>query len=407
MIHRIVFLDSNIETLNHFSQELSYCFEEMGYEIYRYTIGSFEITRRKELQLFLDKGESALITFNYVGLSGENNFFQENQQSLWEDKGVRIMQFLVDHPLYYTKQLARNISNMHIYCIDRNHMHYLRKYYEDKEVSFLPLAGNEIVDVMEQKSLQRNQEHQSIEETIPISRRKYDVVFAGNCALLPPFYEKIGNLDAEYRKFYADIYEKSIENSQIPIEDLLEEALDKEMPDIKREERIQAMESLLFLDIYRRDFIRRNVIKTIGEAGINLHLVGKDWESLKLNSYKNVTTTLGMVSSGECIKILRNSKISLNIMPGFLDGSHDRIFSSMLAGCFVLTDESKFLSRICKHEQELAYYQVDELEKLPNLFEKYIQNTDDIAQIATCGYNFAKRFHTWQNRADKIKEFLQ
>lgn len=41
--------------------------------------------------------------------------------------------------------------------------------------------------------------------------------------------------------------------------------------------------------------------------------------------------------------MLADAKVSLNVMPWFKDGAHDRVFNSILNGAVCVTDPSRYL----------------------------------------------------------------
>lgn len=91
--------------------------------------------------------KAVLITFNFIGLSGESQFMVEGtdgkETSVWDYYGIKKVCIMVDHPLYYRDQLEM-INDCMLYCIDRQHVDFIRRYYPGKKVDFLPLAGTSL-----------------------------------------------------------------------------------------------------------------------------------------------------------------------------------------------------------------------------------------------------------------------
>lgn len=63
---------------------------------------------RKEFLKFYKEGETVLFTFNFIGLSGEEQFETEKHSTLWEKYKIPCWCMMVDHPMYYYKQLSGN-----------------------------------------------------------------------------------------------------------------------------------------------------------------------------------------------------------------------------------------------------------------------------------------------------------
>ena len=58
---------------------------------------------------------------------------------------------------------------------------------------------------------------------------------------------------------------------------------------------------------------------------------------------QNIVRHGGQVTSERCVEAVQNARLSLNLMPWFKDGAHDRIFTAMLQQTVALTDDSRYL----------------------------------------------------------------
>lgn len=54
-----------------------------------------------EMLHFLEREETALVTFNFIGLRGESVFQTESGRSIWQEENLPILNILVDPSLYY------------------------------------------------------------------------------------------------------------------------------------------------------------------------------------------------------------------------------------------------------------------------------------------------------------------
>lgn len=109
---------------------------------------------------------------------------------------------------------------------------------------------------------------------------------------------------------------------------------------------------------------------------------------------------------GQTEEIMKSAKIVLNVMPGFKDGSHDRILSAMLAKSVCLTDKSKYLMEEFKDGEDIAFYSLSELTKLPDIVRDLLSDEERLKEIAENGYKKAVENHTWEKRARQILEFV-
>ena len=64
----------------------------------------------KKLAKFCKPKETAMITFNFIGLGGEEAFVWGKGETIWEAMPVKCLNLLVDHPLYYHKYLEKKTS---------------------------------------------------------------------------------------------------------------------------------------------------------------------------------------------------------------------------------------------------------------------------------------------------------
>ena len=146
-IEKLLFFKNAVETLGYFSEQIAEELKKNGYDIWFIDFKN----KPKDIQgfqSFVQKKHTAMITFNFIGLSGELEFQNEVGGMLWEDYQMRYFNILVDHPLYYHEKLMDSPEHMTLFCIDRDHVDYVKKYYPGVTVYFLPLAGNTDIEEM-------------------------------------------------------------------------------------------------------------------------------------------------------------------------------------------------------------------------------------------------------------------
>ena len=115
---RIILFKGAVETLEYFSEQLAQAFAHMGKETWFWNLNT-PADSRKEFLKFYKEGETVLFTFNFIGLSGEEQFETEKHSTLWEKYKIPCWCMMVDHPMYYYKQLSETNSNLKLICIDR------------------------------------------------------------------------------------------------------------------------------------------------------------------------------------------------------------------------------------------------------------------------------------------------
>lgn len=390
-IQKLVFFENAVETLGFFSRELAMSFTKWGYSAY--FIDYEDLYRSmKYVNKFCKVGNTALITFNFIGLSGEEYCQEKDGRSMWETRDLPCYCILVDHPLYYHKQLNKAHKNLTVFCIDRQHVEYMNRFYPTISCYFLPLAGNEFV----QKEI----------ETIPYEDRAYEVAFIANYVPLPDLYQHFKCLTQEYIDFYYEIINDLIEHPSQRVDDTMEKFVLREIPEATEDELKSVFAGMLFIDLCIRTHYRELTVKTLVDAGIRVYVFGKSWEKLKCKHPENLIVNGKQITSAECVKVIRNTKIALNTMPWFKDGAHDRVFTAMLNKAVALTDESIYLKDELKDGKNVAFYQLERIEELPQKVCYLLEHPDAAKRMIEQAYPLAIEKHTWKKRAQVLREYL-
>ena len=90
-----------------------------------------------------------------------------------------------------------------------------------------------------------------------------------------------------------------------------------------------------------------------------------------------------------------------------------RLFNGMLQGAVAVTDISGYMKEEFNGslerdhgENELLFFELEELYKLPAQIQFLLSNPQRAQQIADRGYRKAKQFHTWKARAIELEQDL-
>lgn len=143
----------------------------------------------------------------------------------------------------------------------------------------------------------------------------------------------------------------------------------------------------------------------MADAGFKIHCVGHGYEKLRCKHPENIDTDPAQLSYG-CLEALADSKISLNVMPWFKDGAHDRIFNSMCNGAVCITDHSKYLDEILTPDENILFYDLKHMDKLPDIFAEALNDTKKLERIQKNAFEFANTEHTWIARAKQLHNEL-
>ena len=76
----------------------------------------------------------------------------------------------------------------------------------------------------------------------------------------------------------------------------------------------------------------------------------------------------------------------------------------MLQKAVVITDRNPYLESQFQDGQDIIYYDLDQMDKLPARIHRLLQSPERISEISENGYQKAAKYHTWDCRA---KELIQ
>lgn len=406
-----------METLGYFSEQIASALEAFGYDTYcidyERLYESLEGVRR-----FAVRGETALLTFNFIGLGDEEIFREETGGFLWEAYDMKYLNILVDHPFYYHARLVQVLPRMTLFCVDREHAAYVKRFYPGIPVKFLPLAGNmRDGEALLSGGNERDGEALLSGESLRTGKilppagatyktRVYDLVFTANYVPPAQLERQICLLDEEYRSFYRGILEDLILDPAQSVDAVMERHIRRELGDISDCDLRSALGGMVLIDLYARTYFRGEVVRTLAEQGVRVDVFGAGWEMLSCGKPENIIRHGGQVTSAVCVEAVRNARLSLNLMPWFKDGAHDRIFTAMLQRTVCVTDDSRYLRGEFADGEGLVYFSLKERERLPELVKTLLHDAAELEEIAEKGFRKARAGHTWRERAAELAKEL-
>ncbi len=389
MRHKIVLMVGGTETLEFFSYQLKKGFEAIGYKTFLFDQNAEEESAEK-LYGFADSFDTMLVTFNFDGIHMETSLFDMDGISIWDRRKIPCVNIVVDHPFYYPELYEIHPKIYYEISIDRYHAKYMKKYYPSlKRGPFMPLGGTALFPDG---------------GYMDMHKRPIDVVFTGNYTAPEDFDKYIVRNGEEYAEFYNEIINDLISDPDQPDDAVMERHIRNEFPDASDVQIRQAISNMIFIDTYVRFYFRGKTIQKLVDDGIKVHCVGKGWQKLCCRHPENLTFEAG--ASIDCLKAISQSKISINVMPWFKDGAHDRVFNSMLNGAVCATDHSKYLDETLSPDKNAVFYDLKQLEMLPFIINNLLSDEEHMSEIQREAFQYAIKSHTWQARAKQLHEEL-
>lgn len=398
-IKRIVLVKGGIETLEYFSFQMGKYFEKQGCLVFYFDLQN-EIQSAKKLRKFIRTRETVLLTFNFEGLEKELGVYREGIGYIWEEYQIPCYNIAVDHPYYYHNRIMDLPKQYYHISIDRKHETYFKEYYpEFTHLMFLPLAGSRVENGMHPSFGQDVQAEFSLE-------KKLEVVFTGNYT--PPSFcdTYIYGKGEDYAHFYKNIIHDLLTYPQKTVEETAILHCKKELGELSKEDLRQVLHHMIFIDMYVRNYWRGEIIKTLADAGIVVDVFGKGWETLDCKRKENLHIH-PQITSLECLQQIAQAKISLNVMPWFKDGAHDRVFNSILNGAVCMSDRSEYMCEALADGEGVVYYELEHRDNLPKMVKELLSDGAKRQEIWEKGVDKAERYHTWEKRAERIWKILK
>ena len=391
-MRKFIVFEHGVETLSYFSMRIAAYLEQEGYAVFVYDL---ELEQQGEqlhkLKKFCKAGETVVITFNFNGLRGEEEFYDQGEL-IWKLLRIPCINIMVDHPFYYPALLDKveeELGTEFYYqvAIDKNHEKFMKRFYPQWEghILFLPLAGSSAGELTTQK--------------------EYGVAFVGNYTPPSQFRQYIERIDEEYTAFYEGILVDLIGHPDMTMEAAFAKPLKREMEELSDRDLRTCMGNMIFLDLYVRFYFRGEVIKTLAEAGIPVHIWGAGFEKLECEKPENIVIE-GPTDTAGCLIALSKAKIALNIMPWFKNGAHDRVYSAMLNGAVCVTDESIYLKETCKDGEDVVFYSLRDYSNLPDRIRNLLAQDQKREEIACCAYERARQEQTWKQRTELLLSWI-
>lgn len=384
---RIVMFAGGVETLEYFSRQMAKQFEKMGYLVFFYDLKDEEHSA-KRLRKFIRAGETVLVTFNFEGLEKEEGVYQEGVGYIWDGYKIPCYNIAADHPYFYHDRLAELPADYHHISIDRLQEQYFREFYpEFRHEGFLPLAGTMLDG--------------------DAGEKRYDVIMTGNYTELSFFEPYINWINDEYAAFYRGIINELIEKPYQTVEQVALAHCEREMGKEPNSELRIALSKMIFIDMYVRNYWRGKVVRTLVDAGIKVNVVGKGWEKLEDVKHPENLILHPQTDSLTCLEMIKQSKISVNVMPWFKDGAHDRVFNSILNGAVCVSDTSKYLCEELAEGEGVCYYNLENVDELPIKMKDLLQDEKQMQDIVSQGRAKVLDMHTWAKRAEQVVEWIE
>ena len=316
---------------------------------------------------------------------------------IWNRQKTLVLDILMDPPLRFHPSLENTPERYHLFCCDREHVGYVREYFKDKvpKVDFMPHVGVK---------------PEAGDRITPYGERKYDILFCGT-------YYRPEDQMAEILKIYPEnsdmwhLYEKTFQTlkkaSGLSVAQGILLTINQMGLNLSEEALKSVLNISNYVDWAIRMYQRGRVVTTLAESGLDLYLLGRGWENLPSASPPNVHRIDDRIPYGNTLAYMADARVNLNVMPGFKQGTHDRIFNTLLQRSVPLTDSSAWIDDNYTDGVDIALYDLDHLEKLPDIARNLLEDTGLAERIIENGYKKTAGSFTWGHCADWILKAIK
>ena len=336
-----------------------------------------------------------------------------NNRYILSNFDIPVWHYILDHPLYHYKALKVQLNNYNVICLDTFHAKLIRESFPHiREVKVIPLSADEYsISNISKKYCQDNMADTNSDSSYntlsyhKCSKRAVKLLFTSTytdpvkVALL---YNKSGLNIQNNNINHKDINDNSTKNTLIKDIDndyLLNTLLNN--PSFTQEKAVQYLRSLnildnssstiqylhnnFLIDVYLQCIIREEIVSTIIKNRIPITIYGHDWDAfadkcdILIPEYTKYLDIRKEVTYNRLPAIYSNARLSLNQMPWFKGGMHDRIPLALMNGCLSLTDASTYLTDVLNiGENEGVYtYSLENIESVPDIIMDILNNTAD------------------------------
>lgn len=316
-------------------------------------------------------------------------YMKESGRFLHDEMTGPKFNILLDHPVWLKGQLTSVPKDYYVLTHDDNYRSFIKTYYPEVKDSYLfPPAGIRT-------------EGEAVRED-----RKYGISFIGTYGNYRKLCEVIRQSNREMR-FLANRFLLIMrKDTGLTAENAFLKALEYygvKLSDEQFLELFYEMRPVIQCVMY---YYRERVVCTLLEAGIRVDIWGESWRDFRFADHSALVIHRD-VNCQEGLEVLKNSKISLNVMAWHKGGFTERLANSMLAGAAVLTDWTTYNGKGFSNGRQCVMFSLQRLERLPEIARKLLEDEKWRKEIAGQGYRYAEAYHTWDCRAGELLTILE
>ena len=233
-----------------------------------------------------------------------------------------------------------------------------------------------------------------------VYKKKYDFSFIGT-------YKKPADTEGRWEdKESYDLYDYIIKNPKLCYEKAVrcyyESKGRNDLTDNQIKDLLWNKRDVLFVAC---DYWRDRVIRTLLLDDIRLDVFGESWKNYEGKGQNNLIIH-NELKPEEAIVAMKKSRLSLNIMSWHKAGLTERVINIMGSGAVAVSDETTRIRELFNTEndadQEIALFNLDDIDKLPALVKSLLQDEEKQKMISSNAKNRIVNEFTWDRMTDEM-----
>ncbi len=377
-------------TINIFSEQIASRLMQRGYEIDWIRLLDQQHYDWSLLKERLEQG------VNYDGALIFNASQEQNTsaggENVFDAFGIPFWDYILDGPMERYHDLQLECKNFHSICLDRDHVNYIEQYHSEiQSAHFLPLGG-----------------FQAKPEYIrPFEEREYGLVFTASYDDRTAQEQYLFEQDSRVSSIAGDAIDYMLDNRNANDEEVLRVIARDRGYDIQDTNTRSTLELILSaVNRYYRSFIREELVRYLAASGATCDIFGNGWQNLDVGDWGMVRIHPA-ISYQDTASLYGNSKLVLNVLPRFYNGTHDRVATTLLNGAICLTDQSGFLNGMNAEVQCLEFFDRSRPDLLGETAMNLLKREDVLADKLKSGRRYAEQCMTWDFVTDKLQRLIE
>lgn len=304
-----------------------------------------------------------------------------------------------DHPLYLAWYFMLPIKDYYVLSQDETYADFCEKNFPNlKGAWHMPLAGESVQGQID---------------------KKYDFTFVGAYSDYRKNLAQIRKMAGKEQKIALGMLAEFKKNPDLTAEKCLEIILnnmgDGQRIGLRKEQELNKREFVTLLHKMRNCFqavtfyYREKVVRALVEAGIELHVFSDTWKNCPFADNDKLIIHHD-IPYEEGVKIIAESRVTLNVMSWHKGGMTERVANAMLNRAVCVTDKTTYIERHFSDGEDIVTFDLKDIALLPDrikeLFSDLAGGNAKIAAISKAAYKKAVEAHTWNNTAKDFMEIV-